>query len=48
MAAPDAWLEDADFVIAGEIVADLAVVSGLERTSDGSTDVSIEVLKNAE
>jgi hypothetical protein len=41
-------LEDADFVIPGQIVADLAVVSGPERTGDGSTQLSIEALTIAE
>jgi hypothetical protein len=39
---------DADFVIPGQIVADLAVVSGPERTGDGSTELSIEALTIAE
>jgi hypothetical protein len=37
-------LEDADFVIPGQIVGDIAVVSGPERTGDGSTELSIEAL----
>jgi hypothetical protein len=41
-------LEDADFVIPGQVVADLAVVSGPERTGDGSTQLSIEALTIAE
>jgi hypothetical protein len=41
-------LEDADFVIPGQIVADMAVVSGPKRTGDGSTQLSIEALAIAE
>jgi len=41
-------LECADFVIPGQIVADVAVVRGPERTGDGSTQLSIEALTIAE
>ena len=41
-------LEDADFVIPGQIGADLTVVSGPERTDDGSTQLTIEALTIAE
>lgn len=41
-------LEGADFVIPGQIVADIAVVSGPVRTGDGSTQLSIEALTIAE
>jgi hypothetical protein len=41
-------LEDADFVIPGQIVADIAVVSGPERAADGSAEMSIEALTVAE
>jgi hypothetical protein len=41
-------LEDADFVIPGQIVADIAVASGPERTADGSTQLTIEALTIAE
>ena len=41
-------LEDADFVIPGQIVADIAVVSGPNGTADGSTQLSIEALTIAE
>ena len=41
-------LEDADFVIPGQTMADIAVVCGPERTGDGSTEVSIEALTIAE
>jgi hypothetical protein len=41
-------LEDADFVIPGQIVADIAMASGPERTGDGSTQLTIEALTIAE
>ena len=41
-------LEDAEFEIPGQIVADIAVIGGLERSSDGSTALNIEALTIAE
>ena len=41
-------LEDADFVIPGQIVADIAVVRGPNLCSDGSTEVGLEALTIAE
>ncbi len=41
-------LENADFAIPGQIVADIAVVSGPVRAGDGSTQLSIEALTIAE
>ena len=41
-------LENADFVIPGQMVADVAVATGPERTGDGSTQLTIEALTIAE
>jgi hypothetical protein len=41
-------LEDADFVIPGQIVADIAVVGEPKLCDDGSTEVSLEALTIAE
>jgi hypothetical protein len=39
-----AGLDDAEFSIPGQIVADIAVAGAAERGSDGSTSVTIEAL----
>ena len=41
-------LEEADFVIPGQIVADIAVVGTPKLRSDGSTELSLEALTIAE
>ena len=41
-------LDDAEFVIPGHIVADIMVVGGPDRASDGSTTLNIEALTIAE
>jgi hypothetical protein len=41
-------LEGAEFMIPGQIVADIALSSGPERTGDGSTQLTIEALTIAE
>jgi wyosine [tRNA(Phe)-imidazoG37] synthetase (radical SAM superfamily) len=41
-------LEDADFVIPGQIVADISVVRGPNRTADDSTELTIEALTIAD
>ncbi len=41
-------LEDADFAIPGQIVADISVISGPEKAGDGSTQLSFEALTVAE
>jgi hypothetical protein len=41
-------LENADFVIPGQVVADIAVVGEPEQTGDGSTQLTIEALTIAE
>lgn len=41
-------LKDAEFEIPGQIVADITVVSGPDRASDGSTTLIIEALTIAE
>ena len=41
-------LEDAEFAIPGHIVADITVVGGPDRASDGSTTLNIEALTIAE
>jgi hypothetical protein len=43
-----AGLEDAEFNIKGQIVADIAVVGGPVRASDGSITLTIEALTVAE
>ena len=48
LAGQSVQLGDADFVIPGQIVADILVVGGPERTSDGSTELTIEALTIAE
>lgn len=39
-----AGLEDADFVIAGQIVADIAVVAPPKLCADGATEIILEAL----
>jgi hypothetical protein len=39
-----AGLEDADFVIPGQIVADISVVSEPKTGSDGTTEIGLEAL----
>ena len=41
-------LEDAEFDIPGQIVADITVVGGPDRASDGSTTLNLEALTIAE
>jgi hypothetical protein len=41
-------LEDADFAIPGQIVADITVISRPEKACDGSTQLSFEALTVAE
>jgi hypothetical protein len=41
-------LEDADFVIPGQIVADIAVVGQPKACGDGSTEIILEALTIAE
>lgn len=41
-------LEDADFVIPGQIVADISVVGEPKPCADGSTELSLEALTIAE
>lgn len=41
-------LEDFEFAIPGQIVADIMVVGGPDRASDGSTTLNIEALTIAE
>ena len=41
-------LEDAEFSITGQIVADIAVIAGPESSPDGSATVKIEALTIAE
>lgn len=41
-------LEEAEFDIPGQIVADIAVVGGPDRASDGSTTLNLEALTVAE
>jgi hypothetical protein len=41
-------LEDADFVVPGQIVADIAVIGEAELRSDDSTELSLEALTIAE
>lgn len=41
-------LEDANFATPGHIVADIALVSGPNRTADGSAELAIEALTIAE
>lgn len=41
-------LEDAEFVIPGQIVADIAIIEGPELQRDGSTELSIEALTISE
>lgn len=43
-----AGLEDADFAIPGQIVADIALVEELKLGNDGSTEVRMEALTIAE
>ena len=44
----DNGLADAEFVIPGQIVADIGVVGGAKQVEDGSVIVSIEALTIAE
>ena len=41
-------LQDAEFDIPGQIVADITVVAGPDRASDGSTTLNLEALTVAE
>ena len=41
-------IEDADFIIPGQIVADISVVGEAKPCSDGSTELSLEALTIAE
>ena len=41
-------LEDAEFEIPGQIVADITIVGGPDRASDGSTVLNLEALTIAE
>jgi hypothetical protein len=41
-------LEEADFVIPGQIVADIAIVGEPQLRNDGSTELSLEALTIAE
>ena len=57
LTGPDAWeaaqrishgLAEAEFELAGHIVADIAAAAGLQRTSDGSVVLNVEALTIAE